>query len=715
MTTAEPRDDRPGPLPGTRAGDAALASAVLLTALMEVLSTRVPGAPVLPGLLPGAAGTVAGTLTATALAAIVLVRRYRPRRAYALVAIVSVVQFAMIATPTTYVWPVLAFAVARAPGRAAAVLVLGWAGAVAGFTAAGVPMFGDLGTAAGAAVGGGLVIAVLVLAGGAAGRYTRAAARREDRIREETERARRSAALRTERARIAEEIGSGVLSGLHRLVGLTRRWEPAGAGGTVPVASEAELRALRDQARSVLAAMRRVLGILRSPDSPDPTDPADPPGSSDSGTGSPGPGTGSPGPAGQEPRAPDRRRGWPLPDRAGLAAQAAFLVVALPAAALPVPPSLDPDLARLLGTFGLPFESLPGLLVVALQFALIAWWRTAPVPAVLIAGVCTVVTAGLGATNLFADTSWLLLVWGAAAYTRPRWSGPAVTVSTLTWLAGAMTFGYASAVGGTAWLLFACLGTVPVWVAGVLVRRHRLETEQRHRDRAEAGDRDAVTGERLRVARDLHDVVAHHVSAIAVQAGAARMAADPAVRAEAVAHVAESGRRVAEALPELEGLTPDPHGVPLDAAGVAELVGPSRVAGLPVTVSVEGTPPADTGDAELFAQRILTESLTNALRHAGRSGTRVRVVHREPVLEVEISDDGPVPGHRPDGQGSGLGLVGMRERVELLGGTLHAGPGDGAGWTVHAVLPRAPLVRGDEAAPAPISSSAPIRSDPLAT
>jgi signal transduction histidine kinase len=256
---------------------------------------------------------------------------------------------------------------------------------------------------------------------------------------------------------------------------------------------------------------------------------------------------------------------------------------------------------------------------------------------------------------------------------------------------------------------------VPLWVAGVLVRRHRLETAQRHRDRAAAGDRDAVAGERLRVARDLHDVVAHHVSAIAVQAGAARMAPDAGVRADAVAHVAESGRRVAEALPELAGLTPDPHGVPLDAAGIAEIVGPSREAGLPVTVTVEGSPATDPGDAELFAQRILTESLTNALRHAGRSGTRVRVAHRGTVLEVEVADDGPVRGHRPDGHGSGLGLVGMRERVELLGGTLRAGPGDGAGWTVHAVLPRAPLVRGDEAVAAPISSSAPIRSDPLAT
>ncbi|WP_163572891.1 histidine kinase [Fodinicola feengrottensis] len=81
---------------------------------------------------------------------------------------------------------------------------------------------------------------------------------------------------------------------------------------------------------------------------------------------------------------------------------------------------------------------------------------------------------------------------------------------------------------------------MPLWLAGVLIRRHRLQVERDQHERAEARDREAVAQERLRVARDLHDVVAHHVSAVAVQAGAARMAPDPDGRAEALAHIADS-------------------------------------------------------------------------------------------------------------------------------------------------------------------------------
>ncbi|WP_224386156.1 ATP-binding protein [Pseudonocardia sp. ICBG1293] len=212
-------------------------------------------------------------------------------------------------------------------------------------------------------------------------------------------------------------------------------------------------------------------------------------------------------------------------------------------------------------------------------------------------------------------------------------------------------------------------------------------------------------------ARDLHDVVAHHVSAVAVQAGAARLAADAQRGADALGHIADSARRVAEAIPALADLAPDPATAALTRPGSTRW---SRRPGPPGSRSGSwspGTPADPPGEAELFASRIVTEALTNTLRHAGPSPTRVRVAHggeRGPVV-VEVVDDGPVPGHRPDGTGSGLGLVGMAERVALLGGDLHTGPGDGPGWTVRAVLPRATLVRADDPAAAPISSCAPIR------
>ncbi|RZT85697.1 hypothetical protein EV383_2576 [Pseudonocardia sediminis] len=122
-------------------------------------------------------------------------------------------------------------------------------------------------------------------------------------------------------------------------------------------------------------------------------------------------------------------------------------------------------------------------------------------------------------------------------------------------------------------------------------------------------------------------------------------------------------------------------------AGVAELAEPSRSAGLPVTVDVRGNPADPPGDADLFAQRVLVEALTNVVRHAGPTPTRVGVGHDPDTVVVTVQDAGPVPGHRPPTTGSGMGLVGMRERAALLGGSVQAGP-HGAGWRVRAVLHR---------------------------
>ncbi|MBP2368683.1 sensor histidine kinase [Pseudonocardia parietis] len=706
-------------MPGSRAGDAALASGVFLIAMLEVVGTVFAPVPVMNAPLTGAAGLAAGIVLAGVQAAAVMLRRGRPRLVYALIAVVAVVEFGTIGAFASYSWPVLAFAVARAPGRATGWLVLPVLGALAGAAVLGGGMPADLGTRLGLATGLGLSVSMLVLIGAAAGRYTRYGARRAEQQRAETERVRRAAALRTERSRMAEEIGSGVLAGLRRLVGLTAAVDPDGTGPdgngpdgngpgrngpgrngpgrngpgrSAPGGAAPDLRALRDEARTVLAAMRRVLGVLRAPadDEPAAGDPATP----------------SPAAQGRIP---------PLPDQAGLVALAAFLAVALPLAALPQVDTGEPPVDLLLSRLELPLNSPVALLAVAAQFAAIAWWRTAPVVAMLVSSVGLLTAATLTNGNLVADCGWLLLVWGASSRAPARYSGPAVLAGTLLALAGTLRTTPAVVPVDQAIIAIAYLWVVPYWVAGVLVRRQRTEAERRRRERNAAHDRDAVAQERLRVARDLHDVVAHHVSAIAVQAGAARLAHDPQARAEALAHIAESGRRVAAALPELAGLTPDPHGVVLDAAGIEHLVTPSRTAGLPVGVEAVGSPADPPGDADLFAQRILTEALTNVLRHAGPTPTRVRVTHGPAQVSVEVHDDGPVPGHRPDGHGSGLGLLGMRERVSLLGGELHAGTADGPGWSVHAVLPRSPVVLADETRPAPISSSTPIRNDPLAT
>lgn len=696
MTAAEPTPaPPPGPLPGSRAGDAALAALALLLGAQEVLAVLALGVPGARGLLDGPAAVVAGSLLALAQAATVLVRRYRPRRAYAALAATATALFLLVGGFAVLVWGFLAFSVTRAPGRAAGWLLGPLLGAVAVITAVRAGGGPDLATQLGAAVGTVLNAVPLVLVGAAAGRWTRTAARRAEHDRRETDRLRRATALEAERARIAEEVGTGVLAGLQRLVEQARRFE-AGPAGAV---TEAELRRLREQARTVLAAMRRVLGVLRAP--------AGPP-----------PGTGGAGPAEADAAGPGRaRRALPVPDRAGLVTLGAFLVVAVALAALTAPagPADDAVATRLVEMLALPFGDPLALLVVAGQFVAIAWWRTAPVPALLVSGAGSLLAGLLGGTNLFAETGWSLLVWGAATRVPARRSAAAVALSTLVVLLGGLLSGSFEQLGGVLQVSLSFLAVVPLWAAGALVRRHRRDTERRHAERTDADARHAVAQERLRVARELHDVVAHHVSAIAVQAGAARMAADDTARAAALADIAESGRRVAAALPELAGLTPDPHGVVLDPDGVDRLLVAAREAGLPVRADVVGTPAGPPGEAELFAQRILTEALTNVLRHAGLTPTRVRVEHDTAAISVEVADDGPAPGHAPSDAGSGLGLVGMRERVSLLGGELRAGTagaGDGAGWTVHAVLPRTALLPADEAAAGTISSSAPTRTDP---
>ncbi|GAA1400313.1 hypothetical protein GCM10009613_57090 [Pseudonocardia kongjuensis] len=728
----------PEPVPGTRAGDLALAALVLLLGAQELVSLF-SGDPLVRGVLADpAVAVVVGSVLAAAQAATMLLRRQRPRGAYLLMAALMAAQLTLVGAFGVFGWGFLAFAVARSPGRAAGWLVLPLPVALAIpalVRSRGLPTSQEIGEQVGAVVGMGLNAAALVLIGAVTGRWTRAAARRAAEQRRETGRHRRAAALDAERARIAEEIGSGVLAGLHRLVDRAARFgdaTPGRAGVT-----ETELRELRGQARAVLAAMRRVLGVLRSPGEPgepgepgDPGDPGDPggPGGSGGSGGSGGPAAGLPtssagaAPGGRsDPGGPGvlggpgatgglRGRVPPLPDRAGLLTLGAFLAVAALLATVPAGLTGDDQVDLFLGLLRLPLTDPAAALVVAVQFAAIAWWRTAPVPALLVSGAGSFAAGGLGGANLFAEMGWSLLVWGAATRAPVLRSGTATVVSSALVAIGGALFGTWERLGpGTATAL-SFLAVVPLWLAGVLVGRHRRATEQLRRERADAEDRDAVGRERLRMARELHDVVAHHVSAIAVQAGAARMAADPAVRAEALAHIAESGGRIAEVLPELAGSTPDPHGLVLDPDGVDRLLAPSREAGLPVRAEVTGSPAEPPGDAELFAQRIVTEALTNVLRHAGRSATTVRIGHGPAEVTVEVADGGPVPGHRPDDAGSGLGLVGMRERVALLGGELSAGP-DGPGWTVRATLPRGRLVPGDETGGPVISSAAPTRAD----
>ena len=249
------------------------------------------------------------------------------------------------------------------------------------------------------------------------------------------------------------------------------------------------------------------------------------------------------------------------------------------------------------------------------------------------------------------------------------------------------------------------------WGLGELQRRRRLATAhleqlnaqlQRERD---LKARWAVAEERARIARELHDVVAHSVSVMVVQAGAARrlVDGDPAQARQALTSIESTGRQAlaemrrllgvmrhdGEARPEeaADALAPQPGLADLDA-----LVSRARDAGLEVELQVEGAPRPLAAGVDLSAYRIVQEALTNCLKHAGAAKAIVHLCYGREDLELQVLDDGRgVVGLRDaDRENGGHGLIGMRERVAVFGGNLDVGPRPGGGFKVDARLPLEP-------------------------
>ncbi|WBB99477.1 sensor histidine kinase [Solwaraspora sp. WMMA2080] len=204
----------------------------------------------------------------------------------------------------------------------------------------------------------------------------------------------------------------------------------------------------------------------------------------------------------------------------------------------------------------------------------------------------------------------------------------------------------------------------------------------------------AVADERRRIARELHDVVAHHVSVMGVLATGARrvLHRDPAAADEALGTIADTSRSTlremrrlldvlrTDAEPADAELTPQPG-----LGGIESLVEQIREAGLPVTLRIDGVPGDLDPGVTLTLYRIVQEALTNALKHAGAATAEVRLSFGVYWLIVEVFDTGRGPG--PDRGRVGHGLVGMRERVALYGGTLRTGPRPGGGFRIYAKLP----------------------------
>jgi signal transduction histidine kinase len=217
--------------------------------------------------------------------------------------------------------------------------------------------------------------------------------------------------------------------------------------------------------------------------------------------------------------------------------------------------------------------------------------------------------------------------------------------------------------------------------AELLEREHEVRANQ------------AVAEERARIARELHDLVAHNVSVMVVQAGAERHAlpAGQDSTREALTSIEQAGRQaLAEARRllgmlrrngEHEGLEPQPSVDQIDV-----LVEQIQRAGLPVKLVIEGEPAPLPAGVDLCAYRIVQEGLTNALKHAGPAHAEVLLRYEPRGLDIEVVDDGQGLASA-NGDGSGHGLIGMRERVALYGGSLETGPRDGGGFEIRAHLP----------------------------
>jgi len=321
-----------------------------------------------------------------------------------------------------------------------------------------------------------------------------------------------------------------------------------------------------------------------------------------------------------------------------------------------------------------------------------------------------------------------ILLYTVAAY-RPR----RVSVAALlAWLAGSAVASLVLA-GSAIHSLYTLAGVAAVfagpallaWLLGDSMQWRRsyyrgLEERAARAEReSDAHAQVAAAAERARIARELHDVVAHNVSVMVVQADGAAFALErsPEQARQALTAISRTGRQALAEMRSLLGVLRSASDAEADLApqpGVEQLtrlLEQARAAGLPVSFTVEGVPrPLRTG-AALAAYRIVQESLTNARKHGGPTVTAaVTLRFCDDQLEITVADDGrgrAAGGSGADGRGHGL--IGMRERVEVYGGTVTAGPRPGSGWRVTATLPLAtvPLVPGPGAAPV-----VPVSPDP---
>ncbi|MFF8381714.1 sensor histidine kinase [Streptomyces sp. NPDC015661] len=357
-----------------------------------------------------------------------------------------------------------------------------------------------------------------------------------------------------------------------------------------------------------------------------------------------------------------------------------------------------------------------GYVLVALLFSLVvALRRRAPEKMLLLAVALGLIQLVLDLVPFLADFAMLVIIFTVAAHDGPRWASRLALVgglsaSTLAQVRWPMEEGSGS---GAAKVFFAVIMTVPfalAWVLGDSLRTRRAyfaqleERASRLEQEREAQAKVAVAAERARIARELHDVVAHNVSVMVVQADGAAYVMDssPETAKQALETISTTGRQALAEMRRLLGIlrtgehqeageyVPQP-----DVQQIEDLVEQVRGAGLTVDFAIEGSPRPLPSGVELTAYRIVQEALTNTRKHGGPDvGASVRLVYFDDGLGLLVEDDGrgaPQEMYEDGGaDGRGHGLIGMRERVGMVGGTLDAGPRPGGGFRISALLPLKP-------------------------
>ncbi len=322
----------------------------------------------------------------------------------------------------------------------------------------------------------------------------------------------------------------------------------------------------------------------------------------------------------------------------------------------------------------------PGLVVVAISVSTVAWALHANTHETGTTGFPSIVLASFSVA-CYARRSLVAIAGGLALF--------------VTMLVVLDSGYYAESQVSVNTIAVISLFVGGAWAAGWLVRKRAAQAQMAF---AESGElaRAAVGEERTRIARELHDVVAHSVSIVAVQAGAAEelIERDPERARE---HIASVRRTAREAMTEMRRVlevlrTDEPRYAPQPGLSrLPDLLEEARGAGLPVELIEDGDRRQLPPGLDLVAFRVVQESLTNVRKHAAGSRTRVGVHYRADAIELEVTNAPSTTtgsnGSGPSSGGGGHGLIGMRERVHLFDGAFRAGVSDDGGFSVHAVLP----------------------------